>query len=128
VITKQELNPHNYPLSEEQQANFDRLFIAINSIRTAYGKPMIVTSGVRSVEDQTRIDKAAGRKPRLGSAHLKAAAVDIWDRDGQLWHWCLDNIKLLVEIGIYLEDRSATKSWVHMQILPPASHNRIFLP
>jgi hypothetical protein len=89
---------------------------------------MIITSGVRSWEDQVRIDKAAGRKPRTGSMHLMACAVDVWDRDKHLWGWVLDNLKLMEELGIFLEDKNSTPTWVHFQIKPPRSKNRIFLP
>jgi hypothetical protein len=128
MISRKELNPDDVKLTPEQQANFDRLYEAMNKIRVAYGRPMIITSGVRSIEDQKRIDGAAGRKPRLGSKHLQAAACDVWDRDKKLWLWCLDNLPLLIDAGVYLEDKSATPSWVHFQVLPPASGNRIFLP
>ncbi len=128
MITLQELNPNNVQLNDEQAKNLARLHDAMNQIRQKYGKPMLVTSGVRSVDDQKRIDGAHGRKPRLGSMHLRGAACDIWDRDKHLWGWCMDNLAWLASIGVYLEDKSATPTWVHFQILAPASGNRIFLP
>jgi hypothetical protein len=128
MITLKELNPHNHPLTHEQQQNLPILLERMNRVRTLYAKPMLITSGVRSVEDQTRIDGAAGRKPRVGSMHLRAAACDVWDRDRHLWGWVMDNLKLMEEIGLWLEDKSKTPTWVHFQIYPPKSGNRIFLP
>ena len=128
MITKEELNPHNYPLTPEQQQNFDKLYEIMNKIRAKYGKPMIITSGVRSIDDQTRIDGSAGRKPRVGSMHIRAAACDVWDRDKWLWGWCMDNLQFLIDLGVYLEDKTATPTWTHFQILPPGSGNRVFRP
>jgi len=133
MITLKELNPNGYPLTKVQEDNLSRLFYAMNEIRKQYGKPMIVTSGVRSLEDQTRIDACrivGGKKagPRLGSAHLQAAACDVWDREGTLWRFVRDNLKLMEQLGVYLEDRSKTPTWCHFQILRPKSGNRIFLP
>jgi len=127
AITRKELNPHDYPLTEEKKKNFEKLYEVMNEIRKAYGKPIIITSGVRSEEDQVRIDSAAGRKPRK-STHILAAACDVWDRDRQFWNWCIDNLKLLEKLGVYLEDKSFTPSWVHCQIYPPQSGKRIFIP
>jgi len=127
-ITEQELNPKNIKLNDEQKKNFAILLEKINAIRDKYGKPMLVTSGVRSWEDQVRIDNAAGRKPRTGSMHLMACAVDIWDRDRHLWGWVMDNLKFLEKLGVYMEDGTYTRTWVHFQIKPPVSGNRIFKP
>jgi hypothetical protein len=32
------------------------------------------------------------------------------------------------EAGLWMEDFSATKTWLHVQITPPASGNRFFKP
>lgn len=123
MISREELNPHGYKLTPIQEENQEKLFGAINLVREEYGKPMIVTSGVRSKEDQLRIN------PRVkNSAHMQGAAVDISDPDGSLWGWCMDHIDRLIQFGLYLESRSYTPRWVHFQCIPPHSGNRIFLP
>lgn len=123
MISKYELNPNNYPLTPEQQKNFERLYICINAIRIAYGKPLIITSGVRNTVDQQRINPKAP-----ASKHLLAAAADISDPKGELWDWMLKNLDFLKKLDVYLEAKSATPTWVHCQILPPKSGNRIFIP
>jgi hypothetical protein len=123
VISRKELNPKDYVLTPKQAANFERLFTVMNEIRKAYGKPMIVTSGVRSEVDQARINPKAP-----GSAHIQAAACDISDADRDVWGWCMDNLPLLEHLGVYLEDKSHTPRWVHFQVIPPRSGNRVFLP
>lgn len=140
MIRIKELNPHNHPLSEAQVENLLTLLEAMNAVRASFGRPMIVTSGFRSWEEHASIYKPKGIKPPKGSCHLQAAACDIWDRDGSLWAWCMRDIfedanrtklrkdSLLAKHGLYLEDRTKTPTWVHFQILPPRSGNRIFLP
>lgn len=131
MITKKELNPKNFPLTEEQQSNLEILHDKINMIRSAYGKPMIVTSGVRSIDDHKRIYKQKGipdDKIPMGSRHLKGQAVDILDTDGKLADWCKNNESVLESAGLWLEDPSATIGWVHFQTEPPKSGRRFFLP
>jgi hypothetical protein len=64
----------------------------------------------------------------MKSNHLFGRAVDFADGDGKLKKWILENIKLMEEIGLYMEDFNATKTWVHFQINPPKSGNRFFKP
>jgi hypothetical protein len=64
----------------------------------------------------------------MKSNHLFGRAVDFADGDGKLKKWILANIKLMEEIGLYMEDFAATKTWVHFQINPPKSGNRFFKP
>ncbi|CAB4200179.1 Peptidase M15A, C-terminal [uncultured Caudovirales phage] len=123
MITLKELNPRNRPLTHDQEANLELLHKAINKVRTAYGKPMVVTSGFRSVEDQQRINPKAS-----ASKHLLGLAVDIADADGKLWAWCVANLSVIEEAGLYLEDGASTKGWVHFQASPPKSGRRIFKP
>lgn len=128
MITRKELNPRSVELDPAGKVAFERLYKRINEVRRYYGKPMFVTSGVRSYLDQMRIDKAAGRKPSYGSLHLKGAAVDIADKDHALWNWCMDNMELIEKIGLWLEDKRWTDSWLHFQCFAPKSGSRIFQP
>jgi hypothetical protein len=121
VITRQELNPKGYPLDEEQKRNQEALFAAINVLRKSYGKPMRVTSGVRSQADQARINPGAPK-----SKHLVGAAVDIADPKGELYAWCKANEPVLIQAGLWCEE--GTRGWVHLQCLPPPSGKRWFLP
>lgn len=121
MITLQELNPKNYTLTPEQEANIKILHERMNKVREAYGKPMVVTSGVRSEADQARINPKAPK-----SNHLKAAACDIADSSGELYYWCKANESLLAEIGLWMEERQG--GWQHFQTIPPKSGKRFFLP
>lgn len=123
AISMKELNPHSYPTTIEQQANLDKLLQALNTIRNTYAVPMIVTSGLRSEEDQARINPSAPK-----SKHLLGQAADISDKDGKFWTWCMNNMSLMEQLGVYFEDKKSTPTWVHIQIVPPKSGKRIFLP
>lgn len=126
-FTLKELNPQGHPLSEEHKKNLNILIEKVSAIREAYGKPMIVTSGYRSRQDQERIYKNAQRVP-YGSAHLSGEAVDIFDRDKTLASFVLANIPLLEKLGLYCEDPSRTSNWLHFQTRKPPSGSRFFTP
>ena len=118
-------------LDKEVQENLNQLFLKVNIVRKEYGKPMIVTSGLRTKKHHLEIYARKGIYPPkvpMKSNHLFGRAVDFADGDGKLKKWILANIKLMEDIGLYMEDFAATKTWVHFQINPPKSGNRFFKP
>lgn len=118
-------------LSNEVQNNLQELLVKVNKVRTAYGKPMIVTSGLRTKKHHLEIYARKGIYPPkvpMKSNHLSGRAVDFADANGELKKWVKANIKLMEEIGLWMEDFSATKTWCHFQINPPKSGNRFFMP
>lgn len=123
AITAKQLNPHGYPTDGEVAANLAILLDRMNEVRSAYGKPMVVNSGLRSQADQTRINPGAPK-----SKHLIGAACDISDPDGSLAAWVKANLPKMKEIGLWMEEFSKTQGWVHFQCIPPKSGNRIFIP
>lgn len=62
------------------------------------------------------------------SKHITGQAADIADPDGMLDDWCVRNMEVLAEIGLWLEHPLATKGWCHLQNVPPRSGNRMFYP
>jgi len=127
MIQLHELNPQKYPTSTEIENNLDTLLKRMNVIREAYGKPMIVTSGLRSDAKQLELI-IKGLSTARKSNHLVGAACDILDKDGELGKWCLKHEELLAETGLWCEHPSKTKGWMHFQIFPPKSGKRFFLP
>jgi hypothetical protein len=124
----QELNPNNYPTDDATQANLNHLLDQMNAVRTAYGIPMIVNSGLRTQADQERINPSAPK-----SKHILGMAADINDKDGSLWTWVLTNLPLMKQLGMYFEHPNWTHhsdghGWVHFQTCPPGSGKRIFIP
>ncbi len=131
-ITLKELLMNKYELKDlpaEAQGNIMTLLERINKVRDAYGKPMKVTSGFRSMDDHKRIYEQKGIKViPLKSKHLYGQAVDIYDPNKELQAWILQNVALMESIGLWMEDFSATPNWCHCQIVPPASGKRFFKP
>lgn len=123
MISLSELNPHNYPTTEEQDANLKILLERVNVIRKAWGKPMTVTSGLRSDADQKRINPNAPK-----SKHLMGQACDILDAGGVLKIWVKANVKLLEDTDLWCESFDHTPTWVHFQTVSPKSGNRFFIP
>ena len=123
MISLDELNTRKIPCEKDIFDNLVELCKRLNMVRQAYNKPMIITSGLRSQADQMRINPKAPK-----SNHLMGRAADVLDRDGKLWSWCMKNLKLLEDVGLWLEDKTATPTWVHFQTVPPHSGNRIFKP
>jgi hypothetical protein len=117
----------DYPLTPELEANLTKLLEAVNKLRIAYGQALVVTSGYRP----GHFNKSAKGASR--SAHMTCEAVDFRDSDGALGKWCLNNLQLLEQLGLYMESPLYTheppgKRWIHVQIRAPKSGNRVFIP
>lgn len=124
-----ELLNHKYKFEDQSsaiQANLQILLERVNKIREEWGKPMIVTSGLRTMEDHLRIyrEKAAKEgipfdesKVPKSSKHLFGEAADFFDSKRELQAWCKDNEKLLGDIGIWMESFDSTPNWCHFQIV-----------
>lgn len=136
MIDYKELNPTGEKLPDDIEANLQNTLKIANKLRTKYGLPMIITSGIRLLSYHLEIyrkkneARAKAKLPPLkvpmGSKHLSGEAFDVADKDGKLWDWCMANIPFLEELGLYLEDRLDTPTWVHFQTKPPASGKRVF--
>ena len=131
MITMKELNPKNFPAQKSIQDNLEILLKKINEIRAAYGKPMKITSGLRTMEDHLRIYAEMGitdkNKIPMKSRHLFGQACDVSDPDGKLMDWCIANEKVLEKVGLWCEVRDDKKR-VHFQIVPPQSGKLFFNP
>lgn len=126
-IKLSELNPHQYPTNDEIDANLLELHDKINKVRDLYGKPMTVTSGLRSQELQNQLI-VDGKSNASKSKHLTGQACDILDESRELRDWVIANIDKMEDIGFWFEDFDHTPIWVHFQIVPPLSNKRIFIP
>lgn len=115
-----------------QKSNLNILLEKINAIRIAYAKPMTVSSGLRTMTHHLEIYAKKGitdkSKIPMKSRHLTGQAVDIKDVNGELKKWVLKNVDLLSSIGLWCEAFVSTPTWIHFQIIPPASGKRFFNP
>lgn len=121
MISKQEIlmgRDTEYPLTPELEENLRLLLIAVNKLRSLYGKPMNVSSGYRP----GKYNKAAGGAKN--STHLTLQAVDFADSDGAIDAFC--TVDILKQCGLYKEHPDNTPRWCHVQIRP--TNNRIFKP
>jgi len=128
MITKDEVlmgreKTYSSEYTEEISNNIDKLLIPLNKLRIAYGNPMKVSSGWRPPSLNKKIKNAATK-----SNHCLGLACDFEDKDNKLMLWLWNNLQLLEKLGLYWEDPQYTKGWVHLQIVPPKSGNRIFKP
>ena len=62
------------------------------------------------------------------SKHMNCEAIDLYDSEGDLDAWCMDNLYKLEGFKLWLEHPGATKGWCHLQIIPPRSGNRVYYP
>ena len=112
-------------LPKEHQDNLIKLLDMLNKLRTAYAKPLRITSGYRSIETHLRIyrDKGITDKAKIPmkSKHLFGLACDFADPDGKLKAWVGANMPLMESIGLWFEDFNATFGWLHVQIMPYGS-------
>lgn len=112
-----------FPLSTQLEDNLEVLLFALNKLRIKYGKPMFVSSGYRPPE----INGATPGASR-NSLHQVCLACDFRDSNKELAKWCLENLNVLAECGLWLENPAHTPNWVHVQAKAPRSSNRVFNP
>lgn len=122
-----DFNPKGYPTTPEIEANLKDLCDKINVLRLWYSYPVSITSGLRSQAQQDALIKA-GKSKASKSKHLTGQAVDLADADGKLKAWAGENLELMAELELWMEDFGSTPTWVHFQIVPPASGARVFKP
>ena len=63
------------------------------------------------------------------SLHMQCLAVDIEDETHALALWAMANADtVLRDLALWLEHPTATSTWCHVQLRPPDSGNRVFIP
>lgn len=110
-----------YSLPKDIIGNINTIVPKANELLEKFGSYRKVNSGYRTLEDQLRINP---KSPK--SKHTIGGAVDLEDADGKLNLFCKNNEKLLVELGLWCEERQG--GWQHIQIFAPSSSKRWFKP
>ena len=108
-------------LTDEKRLNAEETIDKANQLLERFGETRKVNSGWRpaSVNQAT-----VGAAPK--SKHMTCEAIDLEDKDGTLDAWCMENLEVLQEIGLYLEHPESTENWCHLQTVAPRSGNRVF--
>jgi hypothetical protein len=85
----------------------------------------LITSGWRPPQINRQVKNAAPK-----SKHMTGEAVDLYDPEGDIDNFLMSGQgqRVLASLGLYIEHPSATKSWSHIQIVPPRSQSRVFYP
>lgn len=99
--------------------------IAIYQKATGDTRPRSVNSGWRPPAVNSLTPGAAKK-----SKHMLGQALDIADASKTMKAWLMTAAgqKALVECELWMEHPDATPTWVHVQIVPPGSGNRVFRP
>lgn len=120
ITMKELLGAHSInECTPEQKLYLDMLLERVNKLRKDWGKPLVVTSGLRNAADMERIYKSKNYPKK--SKHLFGQACDFKD-DGSLYKWLMENDgERLKQYNLWME--LGTKGWVHVQIVPMASYN-----
>lgn len=112
-------------LTDDIRANAQITVERVNDLLTRAGRSDLhaINSGWRpqGVNDATA-------NAAKGSKHLSAEAADLPDTDRSLCEWCVDNLDVLADIGLWMEDPRWTPTWLHVQTVPPKSGKRVFIP
>lgn len=101
----------------------DRVNALLEEIDLPEAQSPHVNSGWRSPAYNAKVPNAAPR-----SKHITGQAIDLADPEGALDDYLMERLDLLEKHGLYLEHPLSTKSWTHLQSVPPRSGNRVFYP
>ncbi len=112
-----------YPPSQELYDNAIEIVNRANALLEYFGSERRVRSGYRPEPINALVPGASKT-----SKHITCQAIDLEDKDRQLSSYCLENLTLLQELGLWLEQPSSTPTWVHLQTCPPKSGKRVFIP
>lgn len=135
MITLKDLIGRPMAIPIEHEANLETLMDRLNLLEKAYGHPLIVSSGYRTLEHHLEIYRLKGiadpNKIPMQSRHLSGQAADLVPVEDDIMHlklWIDANLPLMKEIGLWFEAFAYTPTWVHVQTIPPKSGQRFFKP
>ena len=117
-----ERNDHE-ECTPEVRTNLKSLLVKVNGLLEDLGLQARVSSGFRPSAVNAAIKTAARR-----SKHLKGQALDLEDWAREIAKAIMENLHLLERHGLYMEDPRFTKSWCHLQDIPPRSGKGVFIP
>ena len=116
--------------------NIDRLLNKVNALMAYMQQDKVIVPLNMKTRSQISGELNGGFRPQdcaIGapnSNHKQGLAVDLYDPLGKIDEWVTNpnNLKKIQALDLYFEDKSATDGWCHVQIVPPKSGRRFFLP
>ena len=118
-----DLNQLHRVVTEEQQSNLEELARRITLLEELMEEEFWVSSGFRSNMDQLRINP---RSPK--SAHTEGMAVDLYDVNGHIYDFLVNNPDMVIKFDFYIELKTYTPKYIHIQTRKTASGSRFFKP
>lgn len=115
---RRKLYPHD--LSAAICENAGRVVQKANEILAAFGEYRRCNSGWRPPQINAMIPGAAPK-----SNHMRGLAIDLEDRDRRLTKFCVAHAE---ELDFWMETPNATPTWCHIQVVPPKSGKRVYIP
>lgn len=116
-----------YPMAMTPQIekNAELTVQLANALLVRFGQGRKVNSGWRPPQVNERTPGAA-----VMSKHMTGQAIDLADPEGDLDEWLMsaEGQAVLEELGLWMEHPACTKSWTHVQTVPPKSGRRVFYP
>ena len=123
----------SYSLPEATRLNAEELLHRVNELIEVMSADDVmfdkrpdgtyINSGWRPPAVNSGIANAAPR-----SKHITGQAIDLYDPEGEIDEWCMENPQVLETVGLWQEHPAATKGWCHLQSVPPRSGRRVFYP
>ena len=117
------------PITPEMKADAEDLLEKVNLLLLDFYRifpdaPVrVITSGYRPAAINAATAGAAKK-----SKHMICQAVDLSDSDKLLAKYLTLFPEKLIEFDLYIEDPAYTKNWTHLQLCPPKSKKRKFIP
>ncbi len=112
-------------LTQQIRDNAEELLRRVNGLLSELGVENVrVSSGWRPKQVN-----AATQGASKTSYHIVGKAVDIEDLGHRLYDKLMQNPALLDKYGLWAEDKSATETWLHLDVgTRSARHPRVFKP
>lgn len=107
--------------------NATRLMAKVNKLLASASTDGITRKEVASGWRPSCVNDVTSNAAKL-STHIIGRGIDIRDADRAFAQWCLNNLAILAECGLYMEDPRWTPTWVHLQDRPPKSGKRVYIP
>lgn len=117
-------------------ANIDRLLSKVNALIAYLQQDKVNVPINMKTRSQISGELNGGFRPQdcsvgaPNSNHKQGLAVDLFDPLGKIDEWVTNpsNLKKIQALDLYFEDKSKTDGWCHVQIVPPRSGKRWYMP